>query len=104
FMALPEVAAILPLKEKYKLASKAAQKKSVIEIKGKTIGGDELFVIAGPCSIESEEQMEVCAKLACENKAAALRGGAFKPRTSPYEFQGMGEKGLKILQQASQKY
>lgn len=104
FTALPEVAAILPLKEKFKLASKAAQKKTVIEIKGKKIGGGELFVIAGPCSIESEEQMEFCAKLAHDNKAGALRGGAFKPRTSPYEFQGMGEDGLKILQKTAEKY
>ncbi|MGB7978370.1 MAG: 3-deoxy-7-phosphoheptulonate synthase [Chlamydiales bacterium] len=104
FAALPEVEAVIPLKEKFKLASKAARDKTVIELKGKTIGGDELFVIAGPCSIESKEQMEFCAKLAFENGAQALRGGAFKPRTSPYEFQGMGEEGLQILQKAAAPY
>lgn len=104
FAALPEVAAVLPLKEKFKLASKAIKEKTVIEIKGKTIGGSELFVIAGPCSIESKEQMEFCAHLAHSEGAGALRGGAFKPRTSPYEFQGMGEEGLKILKEAAEKY
>ena len=104
FSTLPEVEAVLPLKEKYKLASKAAHEKTVIEIKGKTIGGSELFVIAGPCSIESKEQMEECAKVAYENGAQSLRGGAFKPRTSPYEFQGMGEEGLKILRDAAAPY
>ncbi len=104
FGALPEVQAVLSSKEKFKLASKAATSKTVIQIKGKTIGGDELFVIAGPCSIESKEQMEFCAKLAFENGAQALRGGAFKPRTSPYEFQGLEEEGLQILQKAAEPY
>jgi 3-deoxy-7-phosphoheptulonate synthase len=104
FIALPEVETVLPLKEKFKLVSKAAQEKTVIEIKGRTIGGGELFVIAGPCSIESKEQMELCAQMAHENGAHSLRGGAFKPRTSPYEFQGLGEEGLEILRDAGAKY
>ncbi len=104
FTALPEVEAVLPSKEKFKLVSKAAQEKTVIEIKGKTIGGNELFVIAGPCSIESKEQMDSCAEAAHKHGAQALRGGAFKPRTSPYEFQGLGEEGLKILQDAANRY
>ena len=104
FIALPEVEAVLPLKEKFKLVSKAAQEQTVIEINGKTIGGSELFVIAGPCSIESKEQMELCAQMAHENGAHSLRGGAFKPRTSPYEFQGLGEEGLRILRDAGAKY
>lgn len=104
FLALPEVESVLPLKEKFKLASKAASEKTVIKIKGRTIGGDELFVIAGPCSIESKEQMDFCAKLAFENGAQSLRGGAFKPRTSPYDFQGMGEEGLKILRDSAAEY
>ncbi len=103
FTALPEVEAVLPLKEKFKLASKAVQERTEIQIKGKTIGGKELFVIVGPCSIESKEQMEFCARLAKEHGAGGLRGGAFKPRTSPYEFQGMGEEGLKILKEAGEK-
>lgn len=104
FMELPEVQAVLEQKHKFKLASITTQKKSVIRVKDKTIGGDELFVIAGPCSIESEEQMEECARIAQENGAQALRGGAFKPRTSPYEFQGMEEEGLKILKEKGEKY
>ncbi len=104
FIELPEVAAVLPLKEKFKLVSKAAQEKTIFEIKGKTIGGSELFVIGGPCSIESKEQMELCAQIAYENGAQSLRGGAFKPRTSPYEFQGLGEEGLKILHDAGSRY
>lgn len=104
FTALPEVQAVLPLKAKFKLASKAAREKTVIEIKGKMIGGEELFIIAGPCSIESREQMDACAQMAYEEGAQALRGGAFKPRTSPYEFQGLGEEGLKILQAAGAQY
>ena len=104
FASLPEVAAVLSLKEKFKLASKAIQQKTVIEIKGKTIGGSELFVIAGPCSIESKEQMAISAQMAFENGAQALRGGAFKPRTSPYAFQGLGETGLQYLKKAGEHY
>jgi 3-deoxy-7-phosphoheptulonate synthase len=104
FTALPEVASVAPLKEKFKLASKAAKEKTVIEVQGKTIGGPDLFVIAGPCSIESKEQMELCAQIAAKNGAQALRGGAFKPRTSPYEFQGLGEEGLQILHDMGMKY
>lgn len=104
FLALPGVAAVLPLKEKFKLVSKAAQEKTVISLKGRSIGGEELFVIAGPCSIETEEQMEQCGQMAKACGAQSLRGGAFKPRTSPYEFQGLGEAGLKILSQVGKKY
>jgi len=105
FIALPHVLRVLPLKEKFKLASKAVKSEpTVIEIKGKRIGGGELFVIAGPCSIESLEQIEECAKITTAMGAQGLRGGAFKPRTSPYEFQGMGEEGLKILRDAAEKY
>lgn len=104
FKELPEVENVYEQSQKFKLASKAVKEKSVIHIRGKTIGGDELFVIAGPCSIESKGQMEECAKIASQNGAQALRGGAYKPRTSPYEFQGMEEEGLKILQEMGEKY
>lgn len=105
FASLPEVARVLPLKEKQKLAAKNSKRgPSVIEVRGKKIGGGNLFVIAGPCSIESAAQIESCAKAAKEAGAEALRGGAYKPRTSPYEFQGMGLEGLKILQAAGEKY
>jgi 3-deoxy-7-phosphoheptulonate synthase len=105
FAALPGVKRALPLKEKQKLASKKSKSgATVIEVRGKKIGGGSLFSIAGPCSIESKEQLEACAKAAKESGASALRGGAYKPRTSPYEFQGMGEEGLKLLRDAGEKY
>lgn len=92
------------MKEKFVLAGIAAREKTVIEIKGKKVGGEELFVIAGPCSIESKEQMELCAQIAYREGAQCLRGGAFKPRTSPYDFQGRGEEGLVMLRDAAAKY
>ena len=105
FAALPEVKRVLPLKEKQKLAGKNSKSgATVIDVKGRKIGGGELFVIAGPCSIESKEQIEACARTAKEGGASALRGGAYKPRTSPYEFQGLGEEGLKLLRDAGEKY
>ncbi|HAB99236.1 MAG TPA: 3-deoxy-7-phosphoheptulonate synthase [Parachlamydiales bacterium] len=101
---MPGVHAVLPLKEKFKLVSKAAQEKTMIEIKGKQIGGKDLFIIAGPCSIESKKQMQLSAAIASQHGAHSWRGGAFKPRTSPNEFQGLGEEGLKILQDAGAEY
>lgn len=67
------------------------------------IGGDDLTIIAGPCSVESEEQIHAIAELAAKNGAHILRGGAFKPRTSPYDFQGLGETGLRFLKAAAEK-
>lgn len=90
--------------KKFKLASKTTQAKTVIKIRDKTIGSNELFVIAGPCSIESNQQIDSCAQIAHEEGAQALRGGAFKGRTSPYEFQGLGEEGLQLLRNAGEKY
>jgi 3-deoxy-7-phosphoheptulonate synthase len=77
---------------------------TIIRLKECAIGDGSLFVIAGPCSIESEQQMRQCAQAVREAGAQALRGGAFKPRTSPYEFQGMGEQGLCLLEQAGKEY
>jgi 3-deoxy-7-phosphoheptulonate synthase len=70
---------------------------------GASVGGKKVCVIAGPCSVESREQLLRCAEEVKEAGATALRGGAFKPRTSPYAFQGMGEKGLEILAEAREK-
>ena len=67
------------------------------------IGGDEFIVIAGPCSVESEKQIMQAAEGVAKAGAKMLRGGAFKPRTSPYDFQGMEEEGLKLLQKASKE-
>jgi 3-deoxy-7-phosphoheptulonate synthase len=101
----PEVKKVSPIKARFKLASRECKPdNTVISIKDVEIGGDTLFICAGPCSIESKEQIEACAREAKLRGAQALRGGAFKPRTSPYEFQGMGEEGLKLLKEAAQKY
>ncbi|OHE77697.1 MAG: 3-deoxy-7-phosphoheptulonate synthase [Verrucomicrobia bacterium RIFCSPHIGHO2_12_FULL_41_10] len=98
------IAATFPLKEKCRLSSKSSKDRTVIEVKGKKIGSNELFIIAGPCSIESLDQMEKCAKIAVQTGTQALRGGAFKPRTSPYEFQGLGIEGLKTLRNVGQRH
>ena len=105
FERLPHVKKVHPLKMRFKLASRNCKNENtVIRIKGVEIGGGSLFVCAGPCSIESEEQMHACARAAQLNGAQAIRGGAFKPRTSPYEFQGMGEDGLKLLEKAGREH
>ena len=75
-----------------------------ISVKGIEIGGDDLFVIAGPCAVESEEQLDHIAAFVSEHGVPFLRGGAYKPRTSPYSFQGLQKEGLRLLQQASLKY
>jgi 3-deoxy-7-phosphoheptulonate synthase len=73
---------------------------TVINVNGIKIGGEELVIIAGPCAVENREQLLETAKAVCSGGANILRGGAFKPRTSPYSFQGLGEEGLKYLSQA----
>jgi 3-deoxy-7-phosphoheptulonate synthase len=105
FALLPGVKQVIQIKEKQKLASvHSRSSRTVIEIQGVKVGEGKPFVIAGPCSIESEAQIMECAKIASENGAQALRGGAFKPRTSPYEFQGMGREGVRLLSEAGKKY
>lgn len=98
------VANVMPIRKPYKLVSREIhQLDSKIQIKpGLFIGGDAEFVVmAGPCSVESEEQIFACAKAVAESGGTVLRGGAFKPRSSPYSFQGLGEAGLKMLRQAA---
>ncbi len=105
FSNLPQVETILPFTQKFKLASRELKKqRSVIKIKACEIGGGTLAVMAGPCSIESEEQMHQTAAAISKAGANILRGGAFKPRTSPYDFQGLGEEGLKYMQSAVTQY
>jgi 3-deoxy-7-phosphoheptulonate synthase len=94
---------IIPMKEHIRLASKEDKEKSIIEIDGLKIGRD-LAIIAGPCSIESERQALTIARLVKTAGANLYRGGAFKPRSSPYSFQGMGLQGLKILQQVKKEF
>jgi len=102
---LPGVAEVYRITEPYKLASRQFKKEdSVFDIGGVKVGGKEVVVMAGPCSVESEEQIFTIARYVSEHGAKFLRGGAFKPRTSPYSFQGLGEEGLKLLRAAADEY
>ena len=99
--ALPGVEVVEPFGASWKLASKAfRQQRTVIKIGRRSIGGDDLAIMAGPCAVESREGILEIAKGAAEAGAGFLRGGAFKPRTSPYSFRGLGEEGLKYLAEA----
>jgi 3-deoxy-7-phosphoheptulonate synthase len=99
------VESVVPILQPYKLASKEVKREaSVIRISDTvSIGGPEIIVMAGPCSVESEEQIIATAHDVKAAGAQVLRGGAFKPRTSPYSFQGMEEEGLKLLAKASKE-
>jgi 3-deoxy-7-phosphoheptulonate synthase len=101
FESLDGVERVVPLLGPFKLASRDFRKEnSVFSIDGSQIGAKKIILMAGPCAVESREQL-IQAALAVKNAGAvALRGGAFKPRTSPYSFQGLGEEGLKILAEA----
>ncbi len=97
------VEAVIPILKPYKLASKEVKKeKTVIPVKDILIGGKEVIIIAGPCAIENEEQIIHTAKTVKSYGAHILRGGAYKPRTSPYSFQGLGEEGLQLLKTAGE--
>src|SRR5277367_5805953 len=99
--SMPQVEKVVRISAPYKFVSKEFRTgKTRIKINGAEIGGDEFAVIAGPCSVESEEQIMRSADAVAKAGAKFLRGGAFKPRTSPYDFQGMEEEGLKLLQKA----
>lgn len=87
----------------YKQASKLVKDKTIININGNLIGGDEFCVIAGPCSVEQEDVFIPIAKELAKSGVHFLRGGAYKPRTSPYSFQGLGKEGLKILAKAKKE-
>ncbi|MCD7893685.1 MAG: 3-deoxy-7-phosphoheptulonate synthase [Erysipelotrichaceae bacterium] len=92
---------VMKVSEPYKLANRAFHPEdSIIDVAGVKVGGDHMALIAGPCSVESVEQVTEIAKAVKESGANMLRGGAFKPRTSPYSFQGMGTAGLDILVEA----
>src|SRR5437588_2561127 len=92
---------VVPILAPYKMASTEVKKEpTVVEAAGLRVGGGRLGVIAGPCSVESRDQILEVAHVVKEAGAAGLRGGAFKPRTSPYSFQGLKEKGLQLLAEA----
>jgi len=98
FSLLPMVDDVIPILKPYKLASREFQRENtVVTVAGVSVGGGKLAVMAGPCSVESEEQILVTARAVRDAGADLLRGGAYKPRTSPYAFQGLGEDGLKLL-------
>jgi 3-deoxy-7-phosphoheptulonate synthase len=98
FENLPGVAEVIPVTAPYKLVSREAKREdTVVLIGGVPVGGQRVAVVAGPCAVESERQAITIARAVKDAGATLYRGGAFKPRTSPYSFQGLGEAGLKIL-------
>jgi 3-deoxy-7-phosphoheptulonate synthase len=103
---LEGVREVIRITQPFKLASRHFKPQgTVIDLgRGVTIGGRELAVAAGPCSVESTEQIEACAEAVSKAGARIMRAGAFKPRTSPYAFQGLGEKGLQMLRRAADKF
>ena len=91
-----------PIVSPYKLASRSFNPTgTVIQIKDVRIGGGEVVAMAGPCSVEGKDQIEISAEIVAKGGAKIIRGGAFKPRSSPYSFQGMGEEGLQIMRKAA---
>ncbi|MCX7964244.1 MAG: 3-deoxy-7-phosphoheptulonate synthase [Candidatus Sumerlaea chitinivorans] len=104
FLAIPGVESAMPIVEPYKLASRTFRpEKTKIRINDIVIGGNEVVVVAGPCSVEPNNTLFETARAVKAAGAKILRGGAFKPRTSPYDFCGLGEEGLRMLDQARQE-
>jgi 3-deoxy-7-phosphoheptulonate synthase len=101
----PGVDHVVPISRPYKLASLQFRKEqpSVLDIAGRKIGGQHFMTIAGPCTVESRETMLDAARIVKDAGAQLLRGGAYKPRTSPYSFQGLGGEGLRLLQEAKEE-
>ena len=101
---MPGVEKVVPILQPYKLASRESREgDTIINVGNVAIGGPKFVVIAGPCAVETEEQLMESAYVVKKAGASMLRGGAFKPRTSPYSCQGLGEEGLKILARAREK-
>jgi 3-deoxy-7-phosphoheptulonate synthase len=104
FAHLPGIQEIVQITKPYKLASREWQPKdTVIDVGGVKIGGEQVVMMAGPCSVEGVEMLMETARHVASRGAKILRGGAFKPRTSPYSFQGLGEEGLKMLARAREE-
>ena len=105
FTPLPGVESAMHIAKQYKIVSRESHKaNTVIDINGIPLGGNQVQIIAGPCSVETQEQMDLSAKYVSEAGCRLMRGGAFKPRTSPYTFQGKGVEGLEIFRKAADKY
>ncbi len=101
----PGVDRVVPILKPYKLASSQFRhgERTVLDIEGRKIGGGNFALIAGPCTVESRDQMLQTAQVVCDAGAGLLRGGAYKPRTSPYAFQGLGQEGLRLLAEAKRE-
>ncbi len=101
----PGVDRVMPILKPYKLASAQIRhgERTVLEIDGRKVGGGHFALIAGPCTVESREQLFETADVVKDAGVAMLRGGAYKPRTSPYAFQGLGQEGLRLLAEAKQR-
>jgi len=105
FAVLPGVERVNRIMKPYKLASREFKAKdSLVSINGIEVGGNRIVVMAGPCAVESEKQLVQAAKVVKEAGACVLRGGAYKPRTSPFSFQGLEETGLKLLAQVREQF
>lgn len=100
--SLPGVSKVMPVLQPFKLASRETKHEdTIINVKGVEIGGKTIVMMAGPCTVETKTQMKTAAKAVKKAGGKILRGGAFKPRTGPYSFQGLGEEGLKLLREAA---
>lgn len=105
FDSLPGVEYSMHIVKQYKIVSRESHKQdSIIDVRGIPVGGKQVQVIGGPCSVETQEQMDLAAQQVAAAGCRLMRGGAFKPRTSPYTFQGKGIDGLSIFRQAADKY
>jgi 3-deoxy-7-phosphoheptulonate synthase len=105
FAVLPGVESVTRIMKPYKLASRGFKPEdSVVVVNGVEVGGRRIVVMAGPCAVESEEQLATSARVVKESGASILRGGAFKPRTSPFNFQGLEKAGLEILARVREQF
>ncbi len=105
FTPLPGVESAMHIVKQYKIVSRESHpENTVIDIGGIKLGGNQIQIIAGPCSVETQEQMDLSAQYVHEAGCRLMRGGAFKPRTSPYTFQGKGVEGLDMFRKAASKY
>jgi len=104
FASLEGVESVIPILKPFKLTSiEMKHERTIVDVDGVKIGGNEITIIGGPCSVESEEQIVSIARTVKETGGKMLRGGAYKPRTSPYAFQGLEEKGLQLLARAKEE-
>ena len=99
----PGVEQVVPILKPYKLASSQMREPSVLEIGGRRIGGESFSLIAGPCTVESRDQVMTAARAVRDCGGSLFRGGAYKPRSSPYSFQGLGQEGLRLLAEAREE-